>query len=110
MLVQWRNSWGSGGGGAEYPDISHKEISADLGIERQGKKGNGQENKENPKMEGGKFKWKEDHFSKPLNMFLGLPKWEFSNRKKHFMPGKNSGKITLPPLKNIPLMPLCCDH
>ena len=31
----------------------------------------------------------------------------FLLRKKHFMPGKRSGKMTIPPLKNIPLMPLC---
>ena len=46
------------------------------------------------------------HFSKPLKFVLGLPKWEFSTGKKYFMLGKKSGKITLPPLKNIPLMPL----
>ena len=45
------------------------------------------------------------HFSKPLKFVLGLPKWKFSTRKKHFMLGKKSGKMTLPPLKNIPVMP-----
>ena len=37
---------------------------------------------------------------------MGLPKWEFSTGKKHFTPGKNSGKMTLPPLRNCPLTPL----
>ena len=46
------------------------------------------------------------HFSKPLKFALGAPKWEFSTEKKHFMPGKNSGKMTLSPLKNFPLTPL----
>ena len=40
------------------------------------------------------------HFSKPLKFVLGLPKWE------HFTPGEKSGKMTLSPLKNIPLTPL----
>ena len=46
------------------------------------------------------------HFSKPLKFVLGLPKWKFSTGEKHFTLGKKSGKMTLPPLKNIPLMPL----
>ena len=48
------------------------------------------------------------HFSKPLNFVLGLPKWEFPTGKRHFTLGKNSGKMTLPLLKNIPLTPLPC--
>ena len=32
------------------------------------------------------------HFSKPLKFFLGVPKWEFSTGKKHFMPGKKIRK------------------
>ena len=36
------------------------------------------------------------HFSKQLKSVLGLPKWEFSTGKKHFTPGKKSGKMTLP--------------
>ena len=46
------------------------------------------------------------HFSKPLKFVLGLPKWQFSTGKRHFTPGKHSGKLTLPPLKIIPLTPL----
>ena len=46
------------------------------------------------------------HFSKTLKFVLGLTKWEFSNRKKYFTPGKKLGKMTLPPLKNILLTPL----
>ena len=46
-------------------------------------------------------------FSKPLKFVLGLPKWEFSTGKKHFRLGKKKQeKITLPPLKNIPLTSL----
>ena len=46
------------------------------------------------------------HFSKSLNFILGLPKWKFSTRKKHFMQGKKSEKMTFPPQKNVPVMPL----
>ena len=47
------------------------------------------------------------HFSKLLNFVLGLPKWNFVlTGKKHFTPGKKSGKMTLPPQKNYPVMPL----
>ena len=45
------------------------------------------------------------HFSKPLKLVLGLQKWKFSTRKKHFMPGIKSGKMTLPPQKNFPVTP-----
>ena len=46
------------------------------------------------------------HFSKkPLKLVLGLPKWKFSTGKKHFTPGKKSGKMILPPQKNFPVMP-----
>ena len=38
---------------------------------------------------------------------MGLPKWEFSTGKKHFMLGKKSGKMILPPQKNMPVTPLC---
>ena len=44
---------------------------------------------------------------KPLKFVFGSTKWEFSAGKNNFTPGKKSGKKTLPPLKNIPLMPLC---
>ena len=46
------------------------------------------------------------HFWKQWKFVLGLPKWEFSTRKKHFILGKKSGKITLPPQKNMPVTPL----
>ena len=42
------------------------------------------------------------HFLKTLKFVLGLPKWKFSTGKKAF----HAGKMTLPPLKNIPLTPL----
>ena len=43
------------------------------------------------------------HFSQ-RKFVLGLPKWEFSTGKKHFMPGKKSRKMPLPPQKNMPLV------
>ena len=91
------------------------------------KRENGARKKEDQKresgkliMEGGKVtKWGEDPFFffsllKPLNFF-----WVYQNG--NFLPGKSilhckkkkkTGKMTLPPLKNIPLTPLwegtCC--
>ena len=44
------------------------------------------------------------HFSKCLKFVLSLPKWEFSTGKRHFRPGKKSGKMTLPPQKDMPVM------
>ena len=83
---------------------------------------NGGEKKENQKREGGQLKMDGGkvtksgeppplfffHFSRPLKfVLLGLQKWEFSTRKKHFTPGKkNQVKMTLPHLKNIPVIPL----
>ena len=46
------------------------------------------------------------HFLKPLKFVWGLPKWTILPGKIIFHTGKKSGKVTLPPLKNIPLMPL----
>ena len=45
------------------------------------------------------------HFWKQQKFVLGLPKWEFSTGKKHFMLGKKSGKMKLPPQKNMPVTP-----
>ena len=46
-------------------------------------------------------------FSKPLNeICFGSTKMEiFYREKRHFTRGKKSGKMTLPPLKNIPFTP-----
>ena len=46
------------------------------------------------------------HFWKRRKIILGLPKWEFSTGKKHFTPGKKTGKMTLPSQKNMPVTPL----
>ena len=46
------------------------------------------------------------NFQKPQKFVLGLPKWDFSTGEKHFRPGKKSGKMTLPPLKNVLVTPL----
>ena len=120
---QWCNSWEVG---AEcLPDTSHWEISADLpGKERQGKQGKWRKKEGKLKKEGGKLKMegeklqnKEGPFFFPFlffftfqnlwNLFWVLSKLEFSTRKKHFMTGKKkSGKMTFPPLKNVPLMRL----
>ena len=70
--------------------------------------------KENRKREGGKLKRKSYkksrglfffHFSKPLKFVLGLPKWEFSTKKKHFTPGKNQEKWLCPLWKIFLLHP-----
>ena len=46
-------------------------------------------------------------FQNDRNLFWVYQNREFSNGKKHFTLGKKSGKMTLPSLKNIPVMPLC---
>ena len=111
---------GAGGRVLPPPETSDREISVDLlGKKRQGKKGKMEQKKKkgNQKREGGKLKMEGGrlqneglffafHFSKPLKIVSGPPKWEFSTGKKCFTSGKKSGKTTLPPLKNIPLMPL----
>ena len=45
------------------------------------------------------------HFSKPLKFVLGLPKWKFSTGKRHFTPGKKSGKLLCPLRKVFLLRP-----
>ena len=131
-------SSGVTGRGAECPpETSDREILADIsGKRRQGKKGkrgeNWEEKKENCKRERGKLEMEvgkvikrgEDFFfffffffffllftfENDWKFVLGLPKWEFSTGKKHFTPGKKSGKMTLPPQKNMPVMPLQCSR
>ena len=46
------------------------------------------------------------HFSKRQKFVLGLPKWEVFYREKNINAGKKSGKITLRPQKNMPVMSL----
>ena len=46
------------------------------------------------------------HFWKRRKFVLGLPKWGFYTGKKHFTLGKIQEKMTLPPQKNMPVMPL----
>ena len=67
------------------PDTSHQKISADL--PGKGKR----EGRKKGKME-----------ERTFFFFFFL----FFTGKKHFTPGKNLGKMTLPPLKNILLTPL----
>ena len=45
--------------------------------------------------------WKRDR-----KLFWVYQNGKFSTGKKHFTSGKNSGKMTLPPQKNRPVMPL----
>ena len=46
------------------------------------------------------------HFLIPTKICLGVSKWKISTRKSIFHTGKKLGKVTLPTLKNSPLMPL----
>ena len=43
---------------------------------------------------------------KTTKISFGSPKWELSTGKKNFMSGKKSGKMILPPQKNMPVTPL----
>ena len=125
-ILQEATLSGVTGGGAECPpETSDREISADLPGKREVRKKWKMElkrrNIKKKKRKVENWKWKEKklqneertsffffafHFSKSLKFVLSLSKWEFSTEKKHFTPGKKSGKMTLPPLKNILLMPL----
>ena len=63
------------------------------------------------KMEGGKVTECEERtffFSKTTEICFGSTKMGifFFTGKKHYTPGKKSGKMTLPHLKNFPLTPL----
>ena len=108
------------------PKTSDREIFADISgkkeARKKGKRGeNCEEKKENWKMEGGKLEMEvgkviesgEDLFFFPLFTFEndGNLFWVYQNG--NFLPGKNisrqekkSGKMTLPPQKNMPVMPL----
>ena len=49
----------------------------------------------------------EDLFLKKTIKFVwGIPKWKISTRREHISCRKKSGEVTLPPLKNITVMPL----
>ena len=105
------------------PETSDREISADLpGKKRQGQNGKQSRKEGKLKREGGKFwKWKEEklgneertpfffffffllfHFKNHWNLFWVYQNQNFLPGKKHFM----LGKMTLPPLKIISLVPL----
>ena len=111
-----KNSGVTGGGGQRGrvslppPETSDREISADLlGKKRQGKKGKGVKiEKKRRKIVKGKVEKLQNEvrtwglfffffffcFSlfKPLRFVLGLLKWKFSTKKKHFTPGKKIRK------------------
>ena len=123
---QWRNRRGGGGAGGRGPprDFWPGNSCWVSGKKRQGKKGKGVKiEKKRKKIGNGSRKTSEKevrpfffffffffffafHFWKRRKFVLGLPKWEFSTGKKHFTPGKKSGKMTLPPQKNMPVTPL----
>ena len=123
--TQWHNR--QRGRGADCPaDAFHREIFADLPGKREGTKIGKMEKKrrkivkgevENMKRKGKKYENKLKTFFFLVFLFvcfsllettlicLGLQKKkkkEISAGKKHF----TLGKVALPPLKNIPLMPL----
>ena len=108
---QWRNRQGSE---CPPPETSDWEISADLqGKKRQGKKENRKREGGKLKMERGKVtKWGENIFFS-FSLFTTTEICFGSTKIGNFLPGKiishrekKSGKMTLPPLKNIPLTPL----
>ena len=125
---QWCN--GQGWQSAPPQETSDREIFADLpGKKRQGKNGKGGKmEKKRRKIVKGKVEIENEertfffcfvlfcfvclffffafHFSKRRKFVLGVPKWKFSTGKKHFTPGKKSGKMTLPLQKNFPVTPL----
>ena len=117
--LQWHNRRGR----AECPqDFWLGNFCWPIGKNEARKKGergeNWEEKKENCKMEGGKLEMEVGkvikkrwgpfffHFLKWWEFVLGLPKWEFSNRKKHFTLGKNQEKW-LCPLRKICLLCPC---
>ena len=114
-----------GGRGRVPPDIFQLEIFADLlGKEGQGRLKWKMERKEGKferekvenrngrrkimKMSRGPFFGEEGacHFSKPLEFIWVYQNGEFLPGKCIFHAGKKFGKLTLPPLENISLMPL----
>ena len=118
VCQQWRNRRvGAGGRGQSTPQrlLTRKFLLTNR--EKRGKEKKGKWSRKEGKLKkgGGKLKieggevikWEEDffsfHFSKRLKFVLGVPKREFYTGKKDFTRGKKSGKMTLPPQKNIPL-------
>ena len=127
--MQWRNRRG---GRAGCPQrlltgkflLTHREKRG----KEKGKRGeNWEEKNENCKREGGKVEMEvgkviksgEDLFFffflfflscfsllKTTKICFGFTKMGISTGKKHFTPGKKSGKMTLPPQKNMPVTPL----
>ena len=57
-------------------------------------------------MEVGKVTKSGEDLWKKTKICFGSTKMRIFYQKKHFTPGKKSGKMTLPPQKNIPVMPL----
>ena len=115
-----------GGGGRMPPEIFHREIFTGLlGKKGQGKKGKRRGKKENLKGKRWKIEkeeetvwaWAEDFcysllvtFWNHWNLFGVYQNGLFSLGKIIFHAGKKSGKLTLPPLKNVPLTPLILVH
>ena len=124
-LRQWRNRQGAGGQSAPR-DFWSGNFCWRIGKKEARKKGkrgeNWEEKKENCKREGGKLEMEVGKkrwgpffffllftFENDGNLFWVYQNGNFFTRKKHFMPGKIPGKMTLPPQKNMPVTPLICD-
>ena len=110
--IQWRNRRRGGGQGEECPCDFWPEIFCwPTGKEEARKKGKRRRKRKIVKGKVENWKWKEGKLPNEERTFfsfsfLGLPKLKFTTGKKHFTPGKKSGKMTLPPQKNYPVTPL----
>ena len=124
---QWHNRQGGQGGRVPPRDLwpgNFRWRFRKKEARKNRKRGeNWEEKKENCKREGGKYgsrkviKRGEDHFffllftfENDRNLFWVYQNGKFLPGKKHFTSGKNWGKMTLPPQKNIPVMPLELGH
>ena len=126
-LLQWHNRWGSGGHSAPqdfWPGNFCLRIGEKRGKEKREKGWKGwklrRKEKENCKREGGKLEMEE---GEDLFFFFFFLLFTFENNRNlfwvyqngNFLAGKSishrekkSEKMTLPPQKNMPVMPLAC--
>ena len=86
-------AWQAGGGkwGTVPPDVFHGKCLL-IGKKRLGKRGNGEEKKENCRAGGEQRTFFAFHFLKPLKLVWGLPE-----KKEYFAPGINREKWLCPP-------------
>ena len=118
IKYQWCNSWG--GQGAPW-HFSPGNFWWPSGKREARKKGRME--KKRRKINKGKvenWKWKEEHYKMKRDPFFFFSLFKateicfgstklgiFPTGKNHFTLGKKSGKMTLPPLKNIPVICPC---